>query len=118
MDFIDELLDAVLLGEDGEAELPLLLEAEEEGVDDPVVDVDPTVGVATLVPEDEEDPVDAAKAFPETRSPTRTVAMPTFPMAMEMDLLESLCIMLTPCLKLIEVFWIWTVPTQSNRLTS
>ena len=53
-------------------------------------DVLPTLGVATLVPE--EDPTDAAKAFPERRSPSRTVAIPVFPMTMETFFLDVLCI--------------------------
>ena len=75
-----------------------MLDPDEEAPD-PVVELDvvPTVGVATLVPED--DPVDAAKAFPDTRSPTRTVAIPAFPTTMEMDFLDSLRIRLTPCLR-------------------
>ena len=77
-----------------------MLDPDEEAPD-PVVELDVvlTVGVATLVPEPEDDPVDAAKAFPDTRSPTRTVAIPAFPTTMEMDFLDSLRIRLTPCLR-------------------
>ena len=51
-----------------------------------VDDVEPTVGMAMLVPE--EDPVVDAKAFPETRIPTIAVAIPAFPMAIEMDFFD------------------------------
>ncbi|MHB8421856.1 MAG: hypothetical protein ACYDAM_03650 [Leptospirales bacterium] len=87
IDFTEALLDAVVAEED------------DEGDDVPAEDEVPTVGVAALVPELEEDPVDAAKAFPETRSPTRTVAMPAFPMAMEIDFFDSFRIRLAPCFK-------------------
>ena len=93
MDLTDALLEVFVLVD--EEELPELLEglleADEE---DPVEEELPTVGVATVVPED--DPVEAAKAFPETRRPTRTVAIPVVPIAMEMDFLGSLCITLSP----------------------
>ncbi len=99
-DLTDVLLEAVVLAEEGEEEaLPELLDVllDDEVDEDPDGEVVPTVGVATLVPE--VDPVDAAKAFPETRSPTRTVAIPVVPMAMEMDFLGTLCITLSPFVK-------------------
>ncbi len=52
------------------------------------------VGVAVLVPV-----VDDAKAFPETRSPTKTAAIPTRPIAIEMVFPGPFCIVQTPLLK-------------------
>ncbi|MHB1287094.1 MAG: hypothetical protein ACYCYP_11175 [Leptospirales bacterium] len=91
---LNELLDApaeaVVCGK----ELVVVLPVDPEPWDDAFVvdegDVLPTVGVETLVPEG--DPVDAAKAFPDTRSPSRTVAMLALPMAMEMAFLGALFI--------------------------
>ena len=53
-----------------------------------VEELEPTVGVAVLVPEEE--PVEEAYAFPATRIPTRTAAIPVLPMAIETNLLVSL----------------------------
>lgn len=68
----------------------------DEDVPEAVADVVTTVGVDEPAPE--EVPADAAKAFPEARSPRRTVAIPAFPITIEMDLLDSAFIAFTPCL--------------------
>lgn len=76
--------------EDAPAEVVVLPDDEEEveDVPDAVVDGVPTVSVGTLVPEEE--PVEAAKVFPGTRTPIRTVATPALPSAIEMDFLDFL----------------------------
>ena len=52
------------------------------------------VGVAVLVPVAEK-----AIAFPDTRSPTKTAAIPTRPIAIEMVFPGPFCIVQTPLLK-------------------
>lgn len=86
--FTDEtegLLDAVPDDEEEVLLTVLLVAPPLEPAD--VDEVEPTVGMAILVPE--EDPVVAAKAFPETRIPTMAVATPALPMAIEMDFFDS-----------------------------
>ncbi|AKS23224.1 hypothetical protein ABH19_04875 [Leptospirillum sp. Group II 'CF-1'] len=56
------------------------------------------VGVAVLVPV-----VEDANAFPETRSPTKTAAIPTRPIAIEMDFPGPFCIVRTPLMKVIVI---------------
>ena len=69
---------------------------EEEEVETDDEELEPTVGVAVLVPDAE--PVEEANAFPDKRIPTRTAAIPAFPMAIETDFPVSLCMGLSPFL--------------------
>ena len=81
--------EGLLEGVDGdveEVELPVVAAPLDPEEGDAVEAVDPTVGTATLVPE--EDPVVAAKAFPETIIPMIAVAIPAFPMAIAMDFFD------------------------------
>jgi hypothetical protein len=88
--FIDEtegLLEAVA-GDEAEGVLAVELVVTPLGAEEDDDVVEATVGMAMLVPEPEEDPIVAAKAFPEIRIPTIAVAIPVFPMAIEMDFFD------------------------------